>query len=495
MKLRKLISIVLVMILVVSLGKFTIKADVEVNAGSESELVTVINNATEATIINLTGDITLNNTLRIPSGKTITLRNETGGGPYKLIGPNGADTILVDGVLTIDGIIVTHNNGDWGAGVMIGYGVASTPIGLHGTLYLQSGAITGNTSDVGAGVHNNTGTFYMNGGIISGNVAEKSGGGVTNQSHALFYMNGGTIANNEAENGGGVSAIGPFYMNGGSIINNYASNNGGGIDAALYFGDVMISNGTIVNNIAANRGGGINVNGCNLIMSGGTIEDNRAVFGGAVHLVDFSMSGTLFPATMQTSGNVTIQNNTATSPIPGFGGGGIFVTSENYNRLTIAATTVFSGNTASSLSTPPYNIATLYPNIATLHRSASFHPLNNYDINHQEVTVTINYNANGGSGGRTFSGAVRLVNIATMSEANVSNGTRVFLGWNTAANGSGTDYAVGQEIALTTNLVLYAQWQVNTDTPNTGDGFNVLSGTMLLLAGIAIIKTKKTKKS
>ena len=38
------------------------------------------------------------------------------------------------------------------------------------------------------------------------------------------------------------------------------------------------------------------------------------------------------------------------------------------------------------------------------------------------------------------------------------NGTRRFLGWNTAANGSGTGYSSGDTFTLSTGVTLYAQW-------------------------------------
>ena len=36
-----------------------------------------------------------------------------------------------------------------------------------------------------------------------------------------------------------------------------------------------------------------------------------------------------------------------------------------------------------------------------------------------------------------------------------------FTGWNTAANGSGTPYAIGDQFAISSNVALYAQWNAN----------------------------------
>ncbi len=573
MKLRKLFAVLIVFLMVIGLAKVIIRA-AEVDVSNETELRNAVNSATEATVINLINDISLSGDFIIPVGKVITLRSATGG-PYKLLGADNYDTITVDGILTIDGVIVTHPAGAYGGGILVGSGTASIPPGLNGTLYLESGSISGNYNFVGGGVYNNTGTFYMNGGSISDNRADIFGGGVVNASRAIFYLNGGTITNNSAdETGGGVTTAGAFYMNGGSITHNTAAYDGGGVEASTSgYGSINITNGTIANNTASNRGGGIYTNGPTITMSGGVIENNQAVTGGGIYLKDAIVLGITYNAELNTSGTAIIRNNTATTTIPGFGGGGIHVNNNNYTRLNIGASTVFSGNTATSLSMPPYNIATIYPNIAATSQSASFHPLNNYDINYVEVTVTISYDANGGVGGRSFSGGARILNIADSTEANVSyagytlagwntvadgSGTpytigqtitlnsnlrlyaqweqiptatitydanggvggqsfsgvmartitiagsteadvsyagRTLLGWNTTANGSGTNYAIGQTITLSTNLTLYAQWQVNTEGPATGDRFNPLIGTLLILSLLAIAITRKPKKT
>ena len=73
----------------------------------------------------------------------------------------------------------------------------------------------------------------------------------------------------------------------------------------------------------------------------------------------------------------------------------------------------------------------------------------------------ITYNANGGVGGY-----VDIVQygtqyaILTPAAVGVSREGYTFMGWNTAADGSGTTYDVGQQITITGGLTLYAQWQV-----------------------------------
>ena len=70
-----------------------------------------------------------------------------------------------------------------------------------GTLIMNGGSITGNTTlSCGGGV-NNHGTFTMNGGIISNNTCLYQGGGVAN--YGIFTMRGGVISGNKQVTGGG----------------------------------------------------------------------------------------------------------------------------------------------------------------------------------------------------------------------------------------------------------------------------------------------------
>ena len=73
-------------------------------------------------------------------------------------------------------------------------------------------------------------------------------------------------------------------------------------------------------------------------------------------------------------------------------------------------------------------------------------------------TYTITYKANGGTGDD-------IVAAETMTVANCTFTAPTgyeFSGWNTAADGSGTDYAVGR--AINANVTLYAQWTIHSYT-------------------------------
>lgn len=78
-----------------------------------------------------------------------------------------------------------------------------------------------------------------------------------------------------------------------------------------------------------------------------------------------------------------------------------------------------------------------------------------------EVSYTITYNKNNGSAtGSTSNTVGHYVTVADCGFALASN---VFTGWNTATNGSGASYAPGEDIELTGNMTLYAQWASDFD--------------------------------
>ena len=52
----------------------------------------------------------------------------------------------------------------------------------------------------------------------------------------------------------------------------------------------------------------------------------------------------------------------------------------------------------------------------------------------------------------------------TLPSNTFTNGSSTFVGWNTAANGSGTAYADKGTVKPTANITLYAQWEVPKDT-------------------------------
>jgi len=177
---------------------------------NETELLSAVEAAPNNMnyVIGLGKDIVLENSLEISSGKNITLVSVDGF--WTLSGTKFQSTITVAGLLTIDGIGISHM-------VTVDDNANGVYVERGGTFILVAGKIFNNGLDgKGAGV-NNAGTFVMLGGEISGNSAF-AGGGVYNE--GVFEMSGGKISNNGAGYGGGVFNLGSFKMSGGEIINN-----------------------------------------------------------------------------------------------------------------------------------------------------------------------------------------------------------------------------------------------------------------------------------
>lgn len=77
------------------------------------------------------------------------------------------------------------------------------------------------------------------------------------------------------------------------------------------------------------------------------------------------------------------------------------------------------------------------------------------------TTYSITYNGNGNTSGYlSMQVFYAYGNSATIFDGtqNLSKIGRTFAGWNTAADGSGTSYQVGNVLTLSSNLTLYAQW-------------------------------------
>jgi uncharacterized repeat protein (TIGR02543 family) len=79
------------------------------------------------------------------------------------------------------------------------------------------------------------------------------------------------------------------------------------------------------------------------------------------------------------------------------------------------------------------------------------------------TTFNINYDRNDATGGAAPATQIKTQNEALTLSANSGNLTRtghVFAGWNTARDGSGTDYSPGQTYAADAPLQLFAKWAV-----------------------------------
>jgi len=170
-KTSRLVSLLFVIVLVSScfvsvlngISPFVLGASNK-TVNNETELRNALDNAVGSTTIALNKDITLTETtLTISADKEITLTSNKASGYYKLIGVANRHTITVDsgGVLTLDGIIVTHEGYVEGRGITINSG---------GKLVLLSGEISGNISPTSFGAVG--GPTGNSGGVLNQGVFE-----------------------------------------------------------------------------------------------------------------------------------------------------------------------------------------------------------------------------------------------------------------------------------------------------------------------------------
>jgi outer membrane protein OmpA-like peptidoglycan-associated protein len=96
----------------------------------------------------------------------------------------------------------------------------------------------------------------------------------------------------------------------------------------------------------------------------------------------------------------------------------------------------------------------------------------------QSQSLQITVEANGGSGSvaalsGTIGSVVRLPTATTLLRSGYTLSS-----WNTAANGSGTSYAPGQSVTLSTSLTLYAQWKKTAVLYGAVGGFSAKSASL-----------------
>ena len=81
----------------------------------------------------------------------------------------------------------------------------------------------------------------------------------------------------------------------------------------------------------------------------------------------------------------------------------------------------------------------------------------------KHFACTVTFNANGGTGDMARKKAFSDLSF-TLSNNSFTRDGYTFKAWNTKADGSGTTYADGAEMTLTSDLTLYAQWNSSTTT-------------------------------
>jgi outer membrane protein OmpA-like peptidoglycan-associated protein len=75
------------------------------------------------------------------------------------------------------------------------------------------------------------------------------------------------------------------------------------------------------------------------------------------------------------------------------------------------------------------------------------------------ATITISFVANGGSGSLSKVSGASGASVTLPGASSIVRPGFALTSWNSASNGSGTSYSLGQSLTLTSTLTLYAQWK------------------------------------
>ena len=407
----------------------------------------------------------------------------------------------------------------------------------------------GDSGDDGAGVYVNYSTFKMSGGEISNNTAKRDGGGVYLFRTTDLTMTGGVIKNNSAVgNGGGAYLNGStFTVSGGSIEGNQAGANGGGVYAINRFndthiGDLVLTGGSIVGNSAANLGGGVFISNKSKMDLSGTasVVGNEANgVAGNVYLDNalITVTGKLADSAAigvtRVSADVAAEAATGAETdkdafTTGYKSTGNSVDPETYffsdddkklvgwtrdgeearfvDAYTVTVNDTQNGTVESSKSkaragdtvfltiTPDEGYALSSLLVTDANKEAVEVVDNAFTMPQSDVTVdatfaathcTISFDANGGTGIMDDQVVAKGETIA-LNENEFSRSGYAFTGWNTAKNGSGASFKDKEEVSVTSNMKLYAQWKASpSGSSNAGSATGSTTESRTSLASTA----------
>lgn len=303
----------------------------------------------------------------------------------------------------------------------------------YGTMTMSGGTIRNCYANNGGAVFiqgESNSSFIMSGGIIEDCTANGHGGAVYLEGDGVEMSGNAQIINNltQGGNGGGIYIRkGDFSMQGNAQISGnsaYSDNNIGGSGGGLYVStlnndlSVNILSGTIANNTCDRYGGGINVD-----MKG---SSNRANV-----VVGVEGNGDTNP---DISRNMAVMN-----------GGGLYAEGEN------AAVTINSGRIMDNM-TMSY---VPNPNVANEGGTVT---LKGGDVTH----VVITYDGNSGTlKDSDITTATQKIVTQTNSRLEIPTFERfgyILVGWNTRADGKGTDIDIAESMNTDKDMTLYAQW-------------------------------------
>ena len=449
----------------------TINNDPNVSANDENVIVL-------CTSIPLTGNYTLYNGKKTTiegEGNTITVNpgagiKVTGGGTVLNLGAEGyAEKLTIDG--NAKGAFITVSGG--------------ATANMYENVTLQNRQQV----DQACVVLEENSVFNMHGGVIQN--CKGKYGGVSLKNGSRFIMEGGTISGCSAYAGGGLYAtnsskitIKKGTISGCKAVNGY----GGGLYAENY-STVTIEGGTISGCCTTSdigMGGGLYAYSSTITISGGTIENNKAIYGGGVALNNSWIN----PITnWKVIGNEAYQTKIGNGGI----GGGIYldsvsmVVSDGSNRIYNnqakghGADICLDGSTSSIALPDAANMGATYldsginidgwyndnpryepsesgERVKELQRSGKQSLVASYKAD----PVRIEIDANGGVGG---SGSQTVHEGTTVTLEAPTREGHLFKGWK---DEKGNSYPAGEDgkvkITVTGDMTLTAAWEVRTFT-------------------------------
>lgn len=233
----------------------------------------------------------------------------------------------------ITGGTITKNTAMWGGGIYLFNAAQMTmsdsAVISENTANSNGGGVFLNQSANVSGVGIVKPTLTMTGGNIEGNTATGNGGGICEARGSVVDISGGTVKNNKSSHGAGIfiGDVSNATFSDGVITGNTATGYGGGVYACESRETTFTMTGGNINENTAIYGGAISLEKATVNITGGYIDSNVATEGGGCHVRNGGKLNI-------TDGN--LMNNTATEAA------GVYAYGNNeYNRVIVT----ISGNT------------------------------------------------------------------------------------------------------------------------------------------------------
>lgn len=403
------------------------------------------------------------------TGGTIRDSDATDNSEYIHLQKNGGAVYLEDGTFNMSGGTIRDCAGEYGGAVYIKKGAESTEAP----------------------------SFNMSGGEIYLCKAEMDGGAVyLEDGHVTISGSTAKIRSCNSNYSGGAICIRKtgeynpsFTMSGGNLLDNYAGVEGGAVH--LEGGEVTVSGGNINGNVVLNgNGGGISINSGGFTMSGDPLISANSALIRDANQTGLGTGGGVYitSATGEVAVNLLSGSITGNSSAKNGGGIGVDVSKENTSATVTVGYNdsekgpVVTGNITLQQGGGLYvngARANIEVNAGKIKDNTTVGYVDNPDIMNETGMVTLNggdvesvnviYKGNKGDSinGAEVGDVEYIQRIVTDTNNKLAaptfyrNGYK-FVRWNTREDGLGLDnYYDGQTVKRSSDLILYAIWELN----------------------------------